>query len=417
MISPGADVAGTMSAGRRATAHGAVDWRSIDRQAGKVLGRPTGTRYPLTPVRQLRIANQRVNYAECAPPAVVSAAVACGASIIPRIKPEHKHGQPGHKTRPQYYGTAPLRYRSRCDRPASQDVHRGVEMADLTFVDTHVHFWDLRNPDLSYSWLQPGWVHPVLGNIDDLKVPLWAAEHLRIETRNANVSKVVHVQSALGIEDPVQETLWLERAADRTGFPNAIMAYTDLKSRTVEAELDRHAEASGRLRGVRDFSSGDYLVDEQFARGCRVLERYGLVLGFEATWEDMSKAARLAQSVPNTVFMVDHTGWPRARSSDYFASWRGGMSALADADNAWCKISGLGMNDNNWTPGSLRPWVLAAIEIFGVERCVLGTNWPVDKLYSSYDALIDAYAEILSDFSEDEQTALFSGNAERVFRI
>jgi predicted TIM-barrel fold metal-dependent hydrolase len=290
-------------------------------------------------------------------------------------------------------------------------------MADVPFVDTHVHFWDLANPDLHYSWLQPGWVHPVLGDIDELKVPLWVAEHLRLETRNANVSKVVHVQSALGIEDPVQETLWLERAAQRTGFPHAIMAHTDLKSPSVEAELARHAETSGRLRGIRDFSSGDYLVDPAFARGCRALAKYGLVLGFEATWEDMGKAARLAQSVPDTVFMIDHTGWPRSRTDEYFEQWRTGMRALAEADNAWCKVSGLGMNDNAWTVASLRPWVLEAVEIFGVERCVLGTNWPVDKLYSSYDALIEAYAEILSGFSPDEQTALFCANAERVFAI
>jgi predicted TIM-barrel fold metal-dependent hydrolase len=290
-------------------------------------------------------------------------------------------------------------------------------MADVPFVDTHVHFWDLANPDLHYSWLQPGWVHPVLGDIDELKVPLWVAEHLRLETRNANVSKVVHVQSALGIEDPVQETLWLERAAQRTGFPAGIMAHADLKSPSVEAELDRHAQASGRLRGIRDFSSGDYLVDPAFARGCRALAKHGLVLGFEATWEDMGKAARLAQSVPDTVFMIDHTGWPRARTDEYFEQWRAGMRSLAEADNAWCKISGLGMNDNAWTVASLRPWVLEAVESFGVERCVLGTNWPVDKLYSSYDALIDAYAEILSGFSPDEQTALFSANAERVFGL
>ena len=290
-------------------------------------------------------------------------------------------------------------------------------MSHLPFVDTHVHFWDLAKPNLRYSWLEPGWVHPVLGNIDALKVPVWEAEHLILETRHANVSKVVHVQSALGIEDPVEETRWLESAAERTGFPTAILAHTDLKSETVEAELERHAEASGRLRGIRDFSSGDFLVDPDFARGCRALGKHGLLLGFEATWENMGKAARLAHTVPDTVFMVDHTGWPRERSAEYFESWRTGMRELAAADNAWCKISGLGMNDNDWTADSIRPWMLEAVEIFGVERCVLGTNWPVDKLFSTYDAVVDAYAEVLSGFSDDEQTALFSANAERVFRI
>ena len=93
------------------------------------------------------------------------------------------------------------------------------------------------------------------------------------------------------------------------------------------------------------------------------------------------------------------------------------MSTLAGAPNVVCKISGLGMCDNDWTVDSIRPWVLACIEIFGVERSFFGSNWPVDRLYSSYGDVVDAYATIISDFTEAEQTALFSANAERVFRI
>jgi predicted TIM-barrel fold metal-dependent hydrolase len=81
------------------------------------------------------------------------------------------------------------------------------------------------------------------------------------------------------------------------------------------------------------------------------------------------------------------------------------------------KISGLGMCDNDWTVDSIRPWVMACIEIFGVERSFFGTNWPVDRLYSSYPDVVSAYAEIIKGFSPDEQVALFSGNAERIFRI
>jgi predicted TIM-barrel fold metal-dependent hydrolase len=93
------------------------------------------------------------------------------------------------------------------------------------------------------------------------------------------------------------------------------------------------------------------------------------------------------------------------------------MKTLAGAPNVVCKISGLGMCDNQWTVESIRPWVLACIESFGTERSFFGTNWPVDRLYSSFGDVVDAYATIISDFTEAEQTALFSGNAERIFRI
>jgi predicted TIM-barrel fold metal-dependent hydrolase len=93
------------------------------------------------------------------------------------------------------------------------------------------------------------------------------------------------------------------------------------------------------------------------------------------------------------------------------------MTEAAGAPNTVVKISGLGMCDPRWTVDSIRPWVEACIEAFGVERSFFGTNWPVDRLYSSYGDVVDAYAELVAGYSEPEQTALFSGNAERIFRI
>ncbi len=77
------------------------------------------------------------------------------------------------------------------------------------------------------------------------------------------------------------------------------------------------------------------------------------------------------------------------------------MRALAGPDNTVVKISGLGMVDHRWTVESLRPWVLECIDAWGVERSFFGTNWPVDRLYSSYGDLVDAYRELVSDFTAD----------------
>lgn len=290
-------------------------------------------------------------------------------------------------------------------------------MAELPFVDTHVHFWDLKHPDLHYSWLLPEAIHPVMGNIDEIKVPLYGAEEFLAETASANVSKIVHVQAALGIEDPVNETIWLEQAAQRTGVPHAIVAHIDLRAPNVEEEIARHLQASPRVRGVRDFSESDYLVDPEFARGYAALGRHGLVCDLDCVWEDMGKARDLANQHPETVVILDHAGFPRERTPAYFANWKKGMRTLAEAPSAWCKISGLGMCDNDWTVDSIRPWFEYCLEAFGVQRCVLGSNWPVDKMFSTYGTVIDAYAEIVSGLSHDEQVALFSGNAERVFNL
>jgi predicted TIM-barrel fold metal-dependent hydrolase len=290
-------------------------------------------------------------------------------------------------------------------------------MAELGFVDTHVHFWDLEHPKLRYEWLAPDAIHPILGNIDEIKFPRFDGESYKREIDGANVTKAVHVQAAIGIADPVDETRWLQEQAERTGFPHAIVAYSRLKDPDVERELEAHLEASPLMRGIRDFSDGDYLVDASFERGYAKLARYGLVCDLDCFWENMHKARDLSQRHPDVALVLDHAGFPLERTDEYFENWRRGMTTLAEAESAWCKISGLAMGDNEWTVDSLRPWVLHCIEAFGVERCFFGTNWPVDKLYSDYGQVVDAYAEIVQGFSRDEQVALFSGNAEKVYRI
>jgi predicted TIM-barrel fold metal-dependent hydrolase len=284
------------------------------------------------------------------------------------------------------------------------------------FVDTHVHYIDLKDPNLYYAWLQPDWVHPVLGDIDGLKVLKYTADHFIAETRFQNVTKAVHVQAALGIADPVEETRWLQEQADRTGFPHGIVAHCDLAGADAEETIERHM-AYPNLRGIRDFGEGDYLVDETWRKGYGLLAKHDLVFCLDLVPENLPAVRALADTYPDVVLCIDHAGFPRRRDDDYFQMWKRGMDEAAGAPNTVVKISGLGMCDNRWTVDSFRPWVEGCIETFGIERSFFGTNWPVDRLYSSYGDVLDAYAEIISSYSPAEQEALFSKNAERIFRI
>jgi predicted TIM-barrel fold metal-dependent hydrolase len=81
------------------------------------------------------------------------------------------------------------------------------------------------------------------------------------------------------------------------------------------------------------------------------------------------------------------------------------------------KISGLGMCDHAWTVDSLRQWVLTCIDLWGDDRSFFGSNWPVDRLYSSYGDVLAAYWELISGFSESEKNGLFHGNANRIFGL
>ena len=290
-------------------------------------------------------------------------------------------------------------------------------MSKLEFVDTHIHFWDLSHPDLHYAHLRPDFVHPQIGEqFQKLSQSNYLVDEYIDETRRSNVVKAVHVQAAVGSKDPAKETEWLQEAADRTGFPQGIVAHADLKDPGVEDVLERHLQ-SPNIRGIRDFSYGDYLVEQEFHRGYALLEKFNLVASLDVKWQDMWKERDLAHKFPNIKLVLDHAGFPTERTDEYFHNWRSGLRALSEAENVVCKISGLGMCDWNWTVDSIRPWVLECIETFGPGRCMFATNWPVDRLFSSYDAVIDAYTEIIADFSHDEKVAMFSGNATELYRV
>lgn len=284
------------------------------------------------------------------------------------------------------------------------------------FVDTHVHFNDMSHPELRWTWLEAGQGHPLIANPEGYKHLRFTAQELAGEVRFSNVQKVVHVQAALGTDDPVAESVWLSEMAERTGWPNAIVGQAFLAASDVDTVLARHAELP-LVRGVRDLRGVERLTEPAFERGYRRLAAHGLMIALAPSWEQMPAAASLAAAHPETVLVIEHTGMPLERGSDYFARWRSELTNLARLDNVIVKISGLGMTDPQWTTDTLRPWVDATIEAFGTDRCMFGTNWPVDRLFSSYTDLVDAYAELTSDLSDPEQDALFHGNATRWFDL
>ena len=287
----------------------------------------------------------------------------------------------------------------------------------MKIVDPHVHFYDMEHPDLVYGHWQPGVPHPSLGwQIQKLAERNYLAEDYIEETKNIGVSKTVHVQAAIGSSDPVIETRWLQEAADRTGFPNGIIAYADLRNPKVETVLLEHLEYPN-MRGVRDFSYDDYLESSDFERGFSLLGKYELLSCMGVSWPEFDKLIRLAKKYPKNQIIVDHTGLPERRDAEYFKEWSYAIQKIGQVENIHCKISGLGMSDHDWTVDSIRPYVLHCIESFGVDRSFFASNWPVDWLWSSFDNLIKAYRSIVSKCSLVDQEKLFSKNAETLHRI
>ena len=297
----------------------------------------------------------------------------------------------------------------------------------MKIVDPHIHLWDLEAN--RYPWLaNPGDIFT--GDYSSI-AKTHLLEHFLADAGTIDVVKLVHIDAGHDPDDPVGETRWLQRIADDPasgGRPNAIIGKADFSKEDVEAILVAHAEAPN-FRGIRqilnvhpdkrfDYVGRHYMAEPAWRERFKLLAKYGLVFDLQLYPHQMRDAATLASENAGTPIILNHSGMFADRNSVAgWRAWRDGMRALAAQPNVSAKISGMGMLDHHWTTESLRPYVLETIDAFSSERCMFASNFPVDRLYGSYETLWSAYAAIVSDMTDAEQAGLFRHNAERIYRI
>jgi predicted TIM-barrel fold metal-dependent hydrolase len=152
---------------------------------------------------------------------------------------------------------------------------------------------------------------------------------------------------------------------------------------------------------------------EGFAR----LARHGLHFDLQTPWWHLDAAAELARDFPSTTIILNHTGLPADRSPEGLAGWRGAMQMLAREPNVAVKISGLGVPRQRWTAELQGPVVRDAIAIFGAERAMFASNYPVDSLGATFDQIFGSFLEITQDLPEPVRRRLFHDNATHIYRL
>ena len=286
----------------------------------------------------------------------------------------------------------------------------------LDFVDTHVHFWDHRVEGLRWRYLDPGFDHPRLKDMHRLDAPRFTGVELRAQAGEHAPARIVHIQSCVEAV-PGLETAWLQSMADEHGYPDAIVAQAHPADTDIRAVIEAN---SGHqvLRGVRDMLSPATIGTNAFAAGFDRLADAGLSLEVLVPYPRFDAVCALADRRPDATLILGHAGQPERRDRDYFAEWSRGIDKAAARLNTVVKISALASGaDPDWSVDSIRPWALHCIEAFGPDRAMFGTNWPIDRLYGSYEALVEAYLEITSELTTAERRALFSATATRVYRL
>lgn len=283
------------------------------------------------------------------------------------------------------------------------------------FVDAHVHYWDHDVAGLTWAYLEPGFDHPRLRGMHRLDAPCFTDRELRAQAGPAAPSAVVHVQSCVE-ERPGLESAWIQQIADERGAADAIVA----RALVARPDLDDVIAANEcrLLRGFRDMSSPMTIGTEEFTRGFDRIADSGLSLEVLVPHPRFADVCALADRRPDATIVLGHAGQPEHRDDEYFAAWSAELDSFARRTNVVVKISALASGaDPDWTVDSLRRWFDTCIGVFGPERSMLATNWPIDRLYGTYAELLEAYGALAARLAVDERAQLFAGTARRVYRI
>jgi predicted TIM-barrel fold metal-dependent hydrolase len=289
------------------------------------------------------------------------------------------------------------------------------DRAHLRFVDAHVHHWDPANTAW-YPHLAPDFDLSALGvaGADRMKRRYQVEEYLA-DVRPWGLDKYVHVNATPAPKAYLDEGHWVVGLG---GPVAAIVGTVDLEQDRDEVikDLEQQAELT-QFRGIRNM----HIPDPEGAVFIEVLEFLrdrDLVYDYVVHPDTMPAAAAAIRRVPGLNVVIEHTGWPTATDDAHREQWRAGMRELAAiGPEVTCKITGLAMTTHTLDAGVNQPWMEDTLDIFGVSRCLAGTNMPVDGVFGDVDALMQSYLDVLGDRGPGAAEAVLATNAERVYRI
>lgn len=293
----------------------------------------------------------------------------------------------------------------------------------MKIIDAHHHIW--RQADL--PWLLGPSQPRIFGAYDAIKRD-YPIEEFLADIAGSNVEKSVYVQANWAPNWAADEAAWVQETADRSGWPHAIVGYCDMTVADARPALDRLARYP-LMRGIRQqlhwhenplyrfAKTPDLARDPNVQRNVGYLADYGWVFDLQVFADQMDSACELAQACPKVTFILQHAGMLEDLSDEGRAFWKIQMRKLAKNDNVVSKLSAFGTFIHRNDPVHIERILHDTVEIFGAKRCLFGSNFPVEKLWTSYADLMKAFLRAANDLSAGRQKAIFYDTAKRVYRL
>jgi predicted TIM-barrel fold metal-dependent hydrolase len=294
-------------------------------------------------------------------------------------------------------------------------------MTDI--IDAHHHIW--RRKDL--PWLDGPLQPRIFGPYEAIRRDYPISEFLS-DIAGAGVTQSVYVQANWPKDRFEDEVAYVQEAADETGFPQGIVGYADFLAEDVRPQLDRLTKYPG-MRGLRMqlqwhenpqyrfAAEPDIARNPTFQHNIARLADYGWTFDLQVFAGQMAGAAELARSAPKVTFILQHAGMLEDLSDAGRDHWRTAMRRLAECPNVVSKLSGLGTFIHKNDPDHIATIVRETVAIFGPTRCLFGSNFPVEKLWTGYPDMIAAFRAALEPLGAAAAQAALHDTAARVYRL
>lgn len=290
----------------------------------------------------------------------------------------------------------------------------------MNFIDAHHHLWDL--DAVEYPWLNAKGVTRFFGDPAPIQRN-YLLDEFRNDAAPHGFKASVHIQ--VGAADAWEEAKWVQAVADANPeWPMVQVVYCDLAQPNLTEQLDRFQTLS-TVRGVRQIigrapgedaqtGTNDIIQSDAFLAGLKLVGARGLSFDLQLIPELMPAMSDIVKQAPETKVALCHAGSPHDRSPDGLSTYTDALQSMSALKNVTCKLSGLGMFDHHWRTETIKPIIDICLDQFGPNRCMFGSNFPVDKLFSDYDKLAQSYFQIIPNRIKQ---SVFSDVATRFYQI
>jgi predicted TIM-barrel fold metal-dependent hydrolase len=280
-------------------------------------------------------------------------------------------------------------------------------------VDAHHHIW--RRADL--AWLNGPMLPRIFGPYEPLRRDYLAPEYIAQATA-AGIGQAVYVQANWPLERSLDEVRWVQSVHEETGWPHAIVGSADLFSPRALETLEAQAEASPLMRGTRlqlhwhenaqyrYATAPDRMHDPVFRENVARLAGLGWVFELQVFASQMHDASKLVADHPDVTFVLLHAGMPEGD----LGAWRQALETLAPLPNLAVKLSGQGTFVHRVDRELIGLVARTTLELFGAGRCMFGSNFPIESLWTDLPTLVGAWRDVLPDEA-------LAGTARRIYRL